>query len=210
MLRSLYVIFDYHVAATDGDVGRVQDFLLDDESWIVHYLVARIGFADESRKVLIAPVALMPPDWETKRLPVRLTREEVAAAPALDSDRPISRQREFGLKRPGSHLRSIRELLGYDIYAKGTEIGCVEDFIVEDTLWDVHHVVVSVRSPKSRSIVVSPQSIRSISWTAKAVWLNVSPRDIETVAAFDPTAPINRNGESHSYDYYGRPVLARM
>ena len=40
MLRSLYVMLDYHIAATDGVQGTVQDFLFDDESWIVHYLVA--------------------------------------------------------------------------------------------------------------------------------------------------------------------------
>ena len=40
MLRSLYVMLDYHIAATDGVQGTVQDCLFDDESWIVHYLVA--------------------------------------------------------------------------------------------------------------------------------------------------------------------------
>ena len=39
MLRSLYVMLDYHVSATDGEQGRVQDFFFDDESWVVHYLV---------------------------------------------------------------------------------------------------------------------------------------------------------------------------
>ena len=26
MLRSLYTMLDYHIAATDGELGRVQDF----------------------------------------------------------------------------------------------------------------------------------------------------------------------------------------
>ena len=60
---------------------------------------------------------------------------------------PISRQRESGLKRPGSHLRSMREVLGYSIYTTDGEAGIVEDFIIEDTLWGVHHVVVALKQP---------------------------------------------------------------
>ncbi len=33
MLRSLYIMLDYHIAANDGEVGRVEDSLFDDESW---------------------------------------------------------------------------------------------------------------------------------------------------------------------------------
>ena len=39
MLRSLKELEHYAVSATDGDIGHVADFLLDDERWIVRYLV---------------------------------------------------------------------------------------------------------------------------------------------------------------------------
>ena len=70
MLRSLYVMLDYHIAATDGVQGTVQDCLFDDESWIVHYLVAETASPLGQRKVLILPFAVGRPDWKTKRLPV--------------------------------------------------------------------------------------------------------------------------------------------
>jgi hypothetical protein len=28
---------DYRIAAADGEIGRVQDFLFDDESWLIQY-----------------------------------------------------------------------------------------------------------------------------------------------------------------------------
>ena len=38
MLRNLKDLERYKVTATDGDVGHVVDFLLDDECWVIRYL----------------------------------------------------------------------------------------------------------------------------------------------------------------------------
>jgi hypothetical protein len=43
MLRSLKDLEQYAVSATDGDIGHVANFLLDDERWIVRYLVVETG-----------------------------------------------------------------------------------------------------------------------------------------------------------------------
>ena len=147
MLRSLYTMLDYHIAATDGELGRVQDFFFDDESWIVDYLVVDTATSPEKHEVLINPFAAGVPDWETKRLPVLLTCEQIRTSPPVRSDMPISRQRQSGLKAPGSHLRSMREVLGYSIYTADGEAGSIEDFIIEDTLWGIHHAIVGLGQP---------------------------------------------------------------
>ncbi len=206
MLRSLYVMLDYHIAATDGVQGTVQDCLFDDESWIVHYLVAETASPLGKRKVLILPFAVGRPDWETKRLPVVLTSEQIRSSPPLEADMPISGQYKSGLKQPGSHLRSMREVLGYTIHATDGEAGTIEDFIIEDTLWGVHHAVIALKQPSPRSILVSPTSIRSISWPGKAARVNLSLQDLTNSPDFDPAAPVNRDREHRLYDYYGRPV----
>ena len=92
MLRSLYAMLDYHIAATDGVQGTVQDFLFDDESWVVHYLVAETASPLGKRKVLILPFAVGRPDWELKRIPVLLTGEQIRTSPPLEADMPLSRQ----------------------------------------------------------------------------------------------------------------------
>jgi hypothetical protein len=43
MLRSLKDLERYVVSATDGDIGSVVNFLLDDERWVVRYLVVETG-----------------------------------------------------------------------------------------------------------------------------------------------------------------------
>jgi sporulation protein YlmC with PRC-barrel domain len=120
---------------------------------------------------------------------------------------PISRQYESGLRRPGSHLRSKREVLGYSIHANtGGEVGTLEDFIIEDTLWGVHNAVVALKETPSRSILLSPDAIRSISWRGKAAWVNLSRPELEKHPDFNPAQPVNRDKESRLYDYYGRPI----
>jgi hypothetical protein len=205
MLRSLYIMFDYHLDATDGVQGTVEDFLFDDETWVVHYLVAETASTLGKRKVLILPFVLGHPDWERKRLPLKLTCQQIRTSPPLEADMPISLQRETGLRQQGSHLRSVREVLGYTIHGTDGEIGLIEDFVVEDLLWGVHSVVVSVKR-NGRSILLPPESFRSISWRGKAAWVNLTLDEIMKQPAFDPAQPVNHGVEHRLFDYYGRPV----
>jgi hypothetical protein len=94
MFRSLKEIIGYAVHAADGDIGQVHDFYFDDQTWTVRYLVVDTGGWLSSRKVFVAPVALESPKWESKMLPVRLTREQVEKSPTIDLDKPVSRQME--------------------------------------------------------------------------------------------------------------------
>ena len=205
-MRSLYVILDYHLAATDGVEGKVADFLFDEESWIVHYLVADTSSPLGKRHVLILPFVVGRSDWETKRVPVNLTSAHIRTSPVLEFDMPISRQYESGLKLPGSHLRSMREVLGYSIHAVDGEAGTIEDFIVEDTLWGVHHLVIALKRMSGRPVLLSPGAVRSISWRGKAAWVNLSIGELELSAEFDPTMPVSGGERRPPLDYYGRPV----
>lgn len=96
MLRSLKDLENYRIHATDGDIGHVRDFLLDDERWAVRYLVVQTApsfFLDEHR-VLISPVSFRQADWSTHRFHLALTMAKVKNAPNVDLDKPVSRQHE--------------------------------------------------------------------------------------------------------------------
>ena len=53
MLRSLKDIEGYVVSASDGEIGKVADFLLDDERWVIRYWVVETGgnFFQDRRQV---------------------------------------------------------------------------------------------------------------------------------------------------------------
>jgi hypothetical protein len=94
MLRSLQDLEGYKVTASDGDIGVVQNFLLEDEHWMIRYLVARTDGFFDGRNVLISPVAFGQADWATRRLHVALTRDKVKQSPSVDTNLPVSRQQE--------------------------------------------------------------------------------------------------------------------
>jgi sporulation protein YlmC with PRC-barrel domain len=94
MLRSVKGLSGYRILATDGEIGSVGDFLFDDETWTVRYLVVETGNWLSRRDLLVSPTALGQPDWRAHLLPVSLTREQVEKSPEIDTHPPVSRQQE--------------------------------------------------------------------------------------------------------------------
>ncbi|MBN2025702.1 MAG: PRC-barrel domain-containing protein [Actinobacteria bacterium] len=176
MLRSVNEQLGYDVLATDGEMGKADDILFDDETWEVRYLVVETGSWLSRRRVLIAPDALRQPEWDTKYFPVVLTREQVEKSPEIDLDKPVSLQHQALLheyyswpaywtpepaqlttppqvpipdvppEETDSHLRSCREVTGYHIHALDGEIGHVEDFILDDDAWSMRYMIVDTRN----------------------------------------------------------------
>jgi sporulation protein YlmC with PRC-barrel domain len=93
MLRTASHLKGTSIAATDGEIGSVQDLYFDDGTWTIRYLVVDTGTWLPGRQVLISPrsVRLAPND---DRLPVALTKEQVENSPSIDADRPVDRQYE--------------------------------------------------------------------------------------------------------------------
>ena len=94
MLRSLKDLERYIVSATDGDLGTVVNFLLDDQHWTVRYLVVEAGGFLGGRKVLVSPIFFREADWLTRRFHVAMTIEKIRNSPGVDVDLPVSRQHE--------------------------------------------------------------------------------------------------------------------
>jgi hypothetical protein len=95
MHRSLKELTGYTLEAEDGEIGCCDDFLLDDQSWAVRYMVADTRKWLPGRKVLISPISLGEPDWAGHTIRVRLTKEQIKNQPELDEHAPVSRQYEI-------------------------------------------------------------------------------------------------------------------
>lgn len=97
MLKNVNKLHGYKIHATDGDIGKVDEFFFDDQHWVIRYLIVDTGGWLLGRKVLISPVALEHPDTEKKIFPVSLTREQVKTSPTTDTNKPVARQHEHDL-----------------------------------------------------------------------------------------------------------------
>ena len=95
MLRSMKDLENYTIGATNGDIGQVTDFYFDDQAWVIRYLVVDAGSWLSSRKVLISPLSVHDQNWVHLRLPVSFTKEQVRNSPAIDTEKPVSRQHEI-------------------------------------------------------------------------------------------------------------------
>ena len=94
MLRSIKQLQRYVIRATDGEIGRVDDFFFDDRRWTIRYLVVDTGKWLPGRRVLIAPRAIVRADESTGALELDLTRDRIRDSPDIDTDQPVSRQQE--------------------------------------------------------------------------------------------------------------------
>jgi len=87
----------YAIAASDGQIGTVSDFLFDDRTWKLRWLVVDTGNWLPGRMVLIHPSAIGQADYERRELPVTLTMAKVKGSPDLMQDQPVSQQMEYHL-----------------------------------------------------------------------------------------------------------------
>lgn len=93
-LRSAGEVRGYHFHATDGSIGHVEDFLLDETDWIIRYLVVDTKNWWPGKIVLLSPHWISQVDWSRAAVDVRLTRDAIKTAPAYDPTASWSRKYE--------------------------------------------------------------------------------------------------------------------
>jgi hypothetical protein len=81
----------------EGHVGTLRDLFFDDQSWGIRYLVVETGGWLRGRRVLLPPTVLEERDWPHRRLQVSLTQQQIEDSPQVDSEKPVSRQKEMEL-----------------------------------------------------------------------------------------------------------------
>lgn len=94
-LWSLEGIVGRPAIAQDGEVGSVEDVLVDGLAWDLRYFVVNTGNWLAGKRVLVAPPIVHRFIPESRELAVSTTREKVESGPSIDDDRPVSRQREI-------------------------------------------------------------------------------------------------------------------
>jgi sporulation protein YlmC with PRC-barrel domain len=99
MKRNINSLIGYSIQATDGKIGEIEDFYFDDETWTIRYLVVKTGSWLARHKVLISTVALKKSSELNELVSVNLTKEQIQNSPDIDTDKPVSRQKEAMLNQ---------------------------------------------------------------------------------------------------------------
>jgi hypothetical protein len=84
-LRSCNEVKGYHVKASDGEIGHVQGFLVDDSTWWLGH------------EVLVSPEWIQQVSWADSFVAVSLDRRAIKAAPVYEEGEVVDRDDELGI-----------------------------------------------------------------------------------------------------------------
>lgn len=76
-LRSTQAVKGYRIQASDGEIGHIADFLIDDRSWVIGQLVVKTGGWFSGSEVRIPTGDVEDISYETSTVRLRLTVETI-------------------------------------------------------------------------------------------------------------------------------------
>ena len=94
-LRSCKAVKGSHVHASDGAIGHVQGFVIDDKSWSIRYLVLNTSNWWVGHEVLVSPEWIQAINWPESTVTTNLDREAIMASPAYDGTAILNRAAEL-------------------------------------------------------------------------------------------------------------------
>jgi uncharacterized protein YrrD len=96
-LRSIYDVNGRDVEATDGEIGHVDDFIVDDKTWTLRYIVIDTRNWWPGKKVLVSPKWIERVSWSESKVFINLTRGAIKESPEYTESSLISRDYEIRL-----------------------------------------------------------------------------------------------------------------
>jgi hypothetical protein len=105
-LRSANEITGYHIHASDGEIGHVGDFLVEDDDWSIHYLIVDTTIWWPGKKVLISPRSVQNIEWANRLVNLGADRQMVKDSPAYDPSMTIDPLYEENILKHYGNLKS--------------------------------------------------------------------------------------------------------
>ncbi len=196
-------VYGSRLTTCDDKCAQVHDLLFDDRSWRVHYLVARLRQFLSHKDVLLTPEQIEDAVWSARAVRTPLSLIEVQSAPGLLSHPPVAKQGELEAARMiaweaywtglfnrvpnfgDPHLRNTRAVTGHRVFGLDSEVGRIDNFVVDDQDWIIRYLVVRLgRYDDSRRVMVDPHLVDAISWQNHSVSIHLAKESIERCDEF--------------------------
>ena len=98
-LRSTREVSGYHLQTTDGELGHVEDFIIDDQKWAIRYLVIDTQNWWPGKRILVSPQWIERVSWSESKVFVSLPRETITQSPEYTEESLLTRDYETELHR---------------------------------------------------------------------------------------------------------------
>jgi hypothetical protein len=83
-LRSTHAVNGYHLEASDGTIGHVCDFLMDDQTWAIRELVIKTGHRFSGKEVRIPTTQIQRISYDDSTVFANLSTAAVQGSPTYD------------------------------------------------------------------------------------------------------------------------------
>lgn len=102
-LRSTREVSGYEIHAADGEIGHVVDFIIDDETWAIRYLVIDTQNWWPGKKVLLSPLWIERVSWSESQVFVKMSRSTIKESPEFIEEDMFNREYEIKLHQHYNH-----------------------------------------------------------------------------------------------------------
>jgi hypothetical protein len=203
MLNKAKSLTGFTLECLDGKIGKVKEFIFDDKLWTVRYLVADIGNRFTDRQVLISPQALGAVMRDEQQIIINLTKKQIEDTLSQDSE--ILKKCTQGLKARDFLWRNTHDVSGHQIQAADGKVGHVDDFIIDDEMWEIRCLVVDTRNWwPGKKVLVSSKWIERVSCRERKVFVNLSRESIKQSPQYTEKSLMARDDETGLHQHYKR------
>jgi hypothetical protein len=98
-LRSTAAVRGYNIHASDGEIGHVDDFVIDGANWAIRYLIVDTRNWWPGKRVLISPRWIKRVSWTESKVFVDLLSETIKQSPEYSGESLLTRNYEIWLHR---------------------------------------------------------------------------------------------------------------
>jgi uncharacterized protein YrrD len=207
MIASINMLTGAAVNAVDGEVGTLEDFMINDQNWAVGYLVVMSGDWTDRRKLLFPPATVKEAENKVKVFNLGVDRSTVEQSPNFDLKASLTRQQEielhqhYGLpifsdSKLGPETQPLAELLsdmrehgveipGDEIHSRLFSFEDMKKFSVEardGSLGSIEDLLVDLSTWKVQYMVLSTGSLLNNRQVLSAPgWIEKIDRDARTI-----------------------------
>ncbi|HZM06238.1 MAG TPA: PRC-barrel domain-containing protein [Candidatus Saccharimonadales bacterium] len=98
-LRNTREVRGYNIQALDGEIGHIADFIIDDRTWAIRYLIVDTQNWWPGKEVLVSPQWVENISWNERKVFVNLSRDAIKRSPEYTEETLLTRDYEIGLHR---------------------------------------------------------------------------------------------------------------
>jgi len=89
-VHSVSEVSGYRIHATDGEIGHAVDFLVDDRTWDIRYLIVDTKNWLPGKKVVLSPWWIDEVKWLESEIVIDLAKDTIKRSPDYDPDVPLT------------------------------------------------------------------------------------------------------------------------